>query len=183
VDHACGKIFNFPQYSTNASETVRSTQRLASMARDDGITIKSFHADNGIFAKSEFKDYCERNRIKFSFCGVGAKHQNGVAEQNIKTVAQWARVNMLHLAAHWPQYSSSTFWPQAIDYAVWIFNRMPTMTTGIFQTSYGPPSEVIWVLNSRERMYLAVLFMCSMPHFKMARRSQNGNLTHVLVSF
>ena len=49
VDHANGKIFNFPQYSMNASETVWSTQRLASMARDDRITIKSFHADNGIF--------------------------------------------------------------------------------------------------------------------------------------
>ena len=48
VDHASGKVFNFPQYSTNASETVWSTQRLASMARDNGITIKSFHADNGI---------------------------------------------------------------------------------------------------------------------------------------
>ena len=101
------------------------------MARNDGITIKNFHADNGIFAKPEFKDYCERNRIKVSFCRVGAKHQNVVVEQNIKTVAQWARANMLHLAAHWPQYASSTFWPQAIDYAVWIFNRMPNMTTGI----------------------------------------------------
>jgi hypothetical protein len=80
VDHAGRKIFNFPQYSTNASETVWTTQWLASMARNNGITIKSFQADNDIFAKSEFKDYCERNRIKFSFCGVGAKHQNGVAE-------------------------------------------------------------------------------------------------------
>jgi hypothetical protein len=131
VDHASGKIFNFPQYSANGSETVRTTQRLASMARDEGITIKSFHADNGIFARSEFKDYCEHNRIKFSFCGVGAKHQNGVVERNIKTVAQWARANMLHLATHWPQHASSIFWPQAIDYAVWVFNRMPNMVTGI----------------------------------------------------
>jgi hypothetical protein len=103
------------------------------MARNNGITIKSFQADNDIFAKSEFKDYCERNRIKFSFCGVGAKHQNGVAKQNIKTVAQWAGANMLHLAAHWPQYASSTFWPQTIDYAVRIFNCMPNMTTWISQ--------------------------------------------------
>ena len=131
VDHASGKIFNFPQYSTNASETVQSTQRLALIAGNDGITIKSFHADNGIFAKSEFKNYCECNRIKFYFCGVGAKHQNGVAERNIKTVTQWARANMLHLAVHWPLYASSTYWPQAIDYAVWVFNCMPNMTTGI----------------------------------------------------
>ena len=38
---------------------------------------------------------------------------------------------MLHLATHWPQHASSIFWPQAIDYAVWVFNRMPNMVTGI----------------------------------------------------
>ena len=131
VDHASGKIFNFPQFSTNAIETIRTAQRLESMARDEGFNLKSYHADNGIFSSAEFKSHCERNRIKFSFGGVGAKHQNGVAERNIKTVAQWARANMLHLATHWPQHASSTFWPQAIDYAVWVFNRMPNMATGI----------------------------------------------------
>lgn len=131
VDHASGKIFNFPQFSTNTTETIRTAQRLESMARDEGFNIKSYHADNGIFSSADFKEHCERNRIKFSFGGVGAKHQNGVAERNIKTVAQWARANMLHLATHWPQYASSTFWPQAIDYAVWVFNRMPNMITGI----------------------------------------------------
>ena len=131
VDHASGKIFNFPQFSTNTTETIRTAQRLESMARDEGFNIKSYHADNGIFSSADFKEHCERNRIKFSFGGVGAKHQNGVAERNIKTVAQWARANMLHLATHWPQHASSTFWPQAIDYAVWVFNRMPNMITGI----------------------------------------------------
>ena len=38
---------------------------------------------------------------------------------------------MLHLATHWPQHASSTFWPQAIEYAIWVFNRMPNMVTGI----------------------------------------------------
>ena len=131
VDHASGKIFNFPQFSPNATETIRTAQRLESMAREEGFNIKSYHADNGIFSSTDFKDHCERNRLKFSFGGVGAKHQNGVAERNIKTVAQWARANMLHLATHWPQHASSSFWPQAIDYAVWVFNRMPNMATGI----------------------------------------------------
>ena len=119
----------------------------------------------------------------FLFCGVGAKHQNGVAEQNIKTVAQWARANMLHLAAHWPQYASSTFWPQAIDYAVWIFNRMPNMTTGI------SPNE-LWSSvrgDSGTQLLRAHVFGCPVyvldTALKMARRSQNGILVHVLVSF
>jgi hypothetical protein len=49
VDHASGKIFYFPQFSTNAPETIKSTLCLESMAREDGIEIKQYHSDNGIF--------------------------------------------------------------------------------------------------------------------------------------
>jgi hypothetical protein len=59
--------------------------------------IQKYHADNGIFALTKFKQHCDNNKIVYSFSGVGAKHQNGVAERNIKTVAQYARANMLHM--------------------------------------------------------------------------------------
>ena len=131
VDHASGKIFNFAQYSTTANETIDSALRLEALARDEGLTIKHYHSDNGIFSSSEFKGHCDARHIKYSFSGVGAKHQNGVAERNIKTAAQWARANMLHLANHWPQYASAKYWPQAIDYAVWVFNNLPNMESGI----------------------------------------------------
>ena len=65
-----------------------------------GFSIKSCHSNNGIFAAKEFKAGCERLNQTIDFSSVGAQHQNGVAEQNIKTVAQWARANMLHLAYH-----------------------------------------------------------------------------------
>ena len=131
VDHASGKIFNFPQFSTTVSETIKSAQRLESMAKDEGFKIQKYHADNGIFASAAFKQHCDENKIQYSFSGVGAKHQNGVAERNIKTIAQYARANMLHLATHWPQQASARFWPQAVDYAIWVFNRMPNMESGI----------------------------------------------------
>ncbi len=38
---------------------------------------------------------------------------------------------MLHLATHWPQQANASFWPQAVDYAIWVFNRMPNMESGI----------------------------------------------------
>jgi hypothetical protein len=38
---------------------------------------------------------------------------------------------MLHLATHWPQHANSTYWPQAIDYVVWVFDRLPNMESGI----------------------------------------------------
>ncbi len=50
VDHASGKIIHFPQFSTNASETITNTLRLESMAKEVEIEIKQYHLDNGIFA-------------------------------------------------------------------------------------------------------------------------------------
>jgi transposase InsO family protein len=80
VDHASGKIFNFPQYSNNASKTIQYAQHLESMARDEGFRIKAYHSDNGIFVAADFQEHCKQQQQKFSFSGVGAKHQNGIAE-------------------------------------------------------------------------------------------------------
>jgi hypothetical protein len=118
------------------------------MALDKGFKIKRYHSDNGIFASAEFKQHCALQHQNYSFSGVGAKHQNGIAERNIKTVAQWARANMLHLATHWPQFASPKYWPQAINYAVWVFNRLPNIETGIapnkvWSSVHSPSSELL----------------------------------------
>jgi hypothetical protein len=70
------------------------------------------------FAAADFQEHYTQQQQKFSFSGVGAKHQNGIPERNIKTVVQWACANMLHLATHWPAEAHKRYWPQAIDYAV-----------------------------------------------------------------
>ena len=131
MDHASGKIFNFPQYSNTALETIKSSLRLEATAQEKGFVSKHITLTMAFFASPEFKNHCAQHNQKYSFGGVGAKRQNRVAERNIKTVAQWARANMLHLATHWPQHANSTYWPQAIDYVVWVFNRLPNMESGI----------------------------------------------------
>ena len=131
VDHASGKIFNFPQFSTTTNETLRSKHSLERLALEEGITIRTYHADNGVFASDAFKLDCISSSQKLSFSGVGAHHQNGVAERNIKTISQWARANMIHAAFHWPEFATVKLWPQALDYAVWVFNRLPSVTTGL----------------------------------------------------
>jgi transposase InsO family protein len=109
VDHASGKIFNFSQFSTNATETLKSVAHLEAYAHNEGFTIRKYYSDNGIFSKAEFKAHCKTHKIKYKFSGVGAHFQNGVAERNIKTMAQWACANMLHLATHWPQQANLKF--------------------------------------------------------------------------
>ena len=56
VDHASGKLFNFVQYSTMAAETIDSALHLEALARDERLTIKYFHSDNGVFSSNKFKN-------------------------------------------------------------------------------------------------------------------------------
>ncbi len=86
---------------------------------------------------------------RYSFSGVVVHHQNGIAEQNIKTVAQWACANMLHFAHHWPAKANVRFWPQAIDYALWVFNRLPNLVNGLLPNKIwsfcrAPTEEFNW---------------------------------------
>jgi transposase InsO family protein len=131
VDHASGKVFNFPQLSNTAVDTIRSKHVLERLAYDEGIVIKQIHSDNGVFASAAFKADCASKSQKLSFSGVGVHHQNGVAERNIKTISQWARASMLHAAFHWHEHANIKLWPQAVDYAVWVFNRLPSVETGL----------------------------------------------------
>jgi hypothetical protein len=98
---------------------------------EEGFKVKEYHSNNGFFSSAEFKEHCTRQHQKYSFSGIGAKHQNGIAKRNIKTVAHWARANMLHVATHWPQHANSKYWPQAVDYAAWVFNRLLNVEFGI----------------------------------------------------
>jgi hypothetical protein len=131
VDHASGKIFNFLQYLNTAHKMLQSINWLEAMAWEEGFKIKTYHSNNGIFATADFKAHCERSQQTFSFSGVGSKHLNEIAEHNIKTAAHWAHANMLYLATHCPQCADSKFWPQATDYAVSVFNRLPSLDSGI----------------------------------------------------
>jgi hypothetical protein len=59
------------------------------------------------------------------YSGVGAHHQNGIAEQAICTVSESARAMLLHAAIHWPKEILLDLWPLAMGYdqidpEVWI---------------------------------------------------------------
>ncbi len=101
------------------------------LAMEKGFKVKEYHSNNGFFSSAEFKEHCTQQHQKYLFSGIGAKHQNGISKRNIKTVAQWVHTNMLHVATHWPQHANSKYWPQAVNYAAWVFNRLPNMESSI----------------------------------------------------
>jgi len=167
IDHVSGKVFNYCQFSTNAYETIQSKHPLEALARQEGFDIKAYHSDNGTFTSAEFKANCERQQQEQSFSGVCAHHQNGVAEGNIGTVAQWARANLPYLACHWPTHASVRLWPFAIAYAVCVFNRLLSLPTGICPNKIW--SESCFAYEDFGRAYV---FGC--PMYVLEPRLQDG---------
>ena len=49
-------------------------------AMEYGVKLKKFHTDNGIFKSDEFESALQDNYQLITKSGVGAHHQNGVAE-------------------------------------------------------------------------------------------------------
>ena len=63
------------------------------------------------------------------FAGAGSHHQNGRAEQGIRTIMAMAQTMMLHCAIHWADVADATLWPMAVTLAVYIYNQMPNLRT------------------------------------------------------
>jgi hypothetical protein len=181
VDHASGKIFNFPQYSNNATEIIKSATRLEAIAQEEESRMNSYHSDNRIFAATEFKDHCNCHQMKYSFNGVGAKHQNGIAERNIKTVAQWAHANMFLLANSWPQCGSQHTGHRQLIMQRGFSTNSQTWNPEFLQVNYGLVYAAMTAYCNVPTS-LAAQSMSSIQPFKMERKFQNGTLGHVLAS-
>jgi hypothetical protein len=50
------------------------------IAKESGVQIKAYRADNGIFAKREIASSAAAQNQILTFCGVGAHHHKGIAE-------------------------------------------------------------------------------------------------------
>jgi hypothetical protein len=125
VDHASSFIYLVSQTSLRAGETLQSKIRFERFAQTCGHRIRSFRADNMPFDSREFKaDLITKGQTLY-LSGVGAHHQNGVAECAIQTVTQWARSMLLHQALHWPDQAELELWSLALEHTVYIWNHLP----------------------------------------------------------
>ena len=125
VDHASDFIFHFVQTSTEGSQTVEAKHKFERFAKNCGVDIKHYHADNKIFNEQVFRESCIAASQVQTFCGVNAHHQNGVAERKIKTVISLARAMLFTAMIKNPTVITLQFWPFAVHYAVDILNNTP----------------------------------------------------------
>jgi len=131
-DHSSGYVDIRHQVALSAAETVKAKLRYERDAFTNGVAIQAYHTDNGVFTSNDFMEELLKSKQQIRFSGSGAAHQNGVAERAIQTVVNMARTMMLHAAMRSPEgMMTADLWPMAMDHAVWLYNRIPKMDTGL----------------------------------------------------
>lgn len=130
ADSASEFIFLRNQVTLGTGDTLQTKQAFEHFAAQYGVKLQSFRVDNMPFASKEFRADCEAKGQTIDFSGVGAHHQNGVAERALKTITQWARSMMLHSLLHWPEEADASLWPLALEHAVYLWNYMPNIHSG-----------------------------------------------------
>ena len=135
------------QASLRVGETLIGKHKFNLFAKQHGIKLKHFWADNHPFSSKAFLEDLAGNEQSVSYSGVGAHFQNGVAERAQYTVTLWARSMMMHQLLHWPEAFDPDLWPFALEHATYIWNNLPhqeskltplELFTGVKQCDNGP---------------------------------------------
>jgi hypothetical protein len=127
VDNATGFTFVHFQKSTNADETVDAKSHFERTCREMGVSIRHYHADNGIFTAKLWRNHCIVNNQGLTFAGVGAHHQNGVAENKIRQLQDQAQTMLIHANQRWNGKVTASLWPYAVRMAALSMNDLPSL--------------------------------------------------------
>ena len=130
----CSKyIYVHFQQHMNTYETTEGKELFEDHCRETGGVVPAEYLfDSGsAFTSAAFTDHLKTFSQITKFAGVGGHHLNAPAERGIRTIMSIARSMMLHAACHWPGMEDATLWPLAVEYAVYLYNRVPDPATGL----------------------------------------------------
>jgi Reverse transcriptase (RNA-dependent DNA polymerase)/GAG-pre-integrase domain len=130
VDHFSGLSFVHLQLSTAATHTLEAKKAFERFAKQHGVTVRHYHADNHIFDSKAFVAEVEQCGQSISYCAVNAHHQNGRAEKKIRDLQELARTMLLHARQRWPNAITANLWPFALRMANDLSNLAPILKQG-----------------------------------------------------
>ena len=113
IDTTTGYSFTHMQTSTDCEQTLLGKAMFERNANSHNVVIRSYHADNGIFAEKAFTDQVRNDNQTITYCGVGAHHQNGIVERKIGLLTRGSRTLLLHAQRRWKSAISTILWPFA----------------------------------------------------------------------
>ena len=166
VDHASRFLHLSLHCSTGAQEAIEAKHKFERAATEHGVTIKEYHADNGVYQSKLFRASCDTQNQKITFCGVNAHHQNGIAERQIRTLTERARTMLIHSMHRWPEIVTAEFWPFALKMATDVHNAAPT-DSGL------SPEEIFTGKKSRNKLEDFHTFGCPVFVLEAALQQEN----------
>ena len=125
VDHATDFMYVHMHQHLTTDKTIDAKHAFERLAAQHGVQILHYHCDNGRFVDKAFVDDVRAGHQTITFCGVGAHHQNGVAERRIRDITENARTSLRHAAHRWPKATAANLWPQAIKHVINVRNSLP----------------------------------------------------------
>ena len=105
------------QTTKNATETLIGKRNFEIFSRQNGINIKVYHSDNGIFSCTEWRNDCQLKNQATRYTGVGAHHQNGIVERRIQTLLDMSRSMLIHAHNKWNNVITVNLWTLEMSYA------------------------------------------------------------------
>ena len=130
VDHHSDFLFNHLITGTTSQATLEAKHAYERLAASFNVRIQAYHADNLRFNDNNFQGDCIRHGQTITFCGVGAHHQNAVAESKVKLVSYGARTILLHAKRRWPNVISTALWPFAMQAIIRRHNHIALDSNG-----------------------------------------------------
>ena len=125
VDQYSKLSFVFLQKRITSAETVLAKQSFERFARDHGVKILHYHANNRRFADNGFIQACKDNNQGITYCGVNTHFQNGITEKRIRDLQEQARTMLLFAVHKWARILSMALWPYALRAASEVRNATP----------------------------------------------------------
>ena len=80
-----------------------------------------------MFSSADFEAEISRGSQTITYSGVGAQHQNGVAEHAIRTVVERARTMLIHASIRNSEFVDVSLWPFALTHSCHIWNTVPKL--------------------------------------------------------
>ena len=127
VDNYSGWSYVHLQKSPSIKETLQGKHAFEEFCRQQGITVRGYHADNGVFKASEWIKDCRSKHQGLTFAGVQAHHTNGKAERRIRLLQDLARTMIIHADRRWGGGAMVHLWPYALRMANDAVNYSPNM--------------------------------------------------------
>ena len=89
------------------------------MSASHDIIIEQYHADNGIFRANAWVQDCQErsNTHITTYYGLGAHHNNGLAERRVRYIQDNDRAMILYAQQKIPEAITAYLWPYSLRHA------------------------------------------------------------------